>query len=186
MAYLGLNNIDDFLETVHPKYVVDRWQDISMNLQEYYFASRLFSKAAPDSMESDHVEWRVQVANNQTFRFTGLFADDQTVRQDLVTHAKMGWSMSTANYIYDINEDIFRTSAVRIIAYMRMLEHSMYNSYFEGMERAMFSGSLSTGSAWLGTKMVRRSRFRPATMNWQCSAGTTADRRCITSPDQLA
>jgi hypothetical protein len=140
MPYLGLNNIDDFLETVKPKYVLTQWKDISMNLQEYYFASRLFSKAAPESMESDHVEWRVQVANNETFKFTGLFADDTTVRTDLMTHAEMGWSMSSANYIYDINEDIFRTSAVRIIEYMRTLEHSMYNSYFEGMERAMFSG----------------------------------------------
>jgi len=146
MAYLGLNNIDDFLETVKPKYVLMSWKDISMSLQEYYFASRLFSKAAPDSQESDHVEWRVQIANNQTFKFTGLFADDQTVRQDLLTHAKMGWSMSTANYIYDINEDIFRTSAVKIIEYMRTLEHSMYNSYFEGMERAMFSGGPSSST----------------------------------------
>jgi hypothetical protein len=115
-----------------------------MNLQEYYFASRLFSKAAPESMESDHVEWRVQVANNDTAAFTGLFADDVTVRQNLMTHAKMGWSMSRANYIYDINEDIFRTSAVRIIEYMRTLEHSMYNSYFALMERAMFSGGPSS------------------------------------------
>ena len=140
MPYLALNDIDDFLETVKPKYIVNQWKDISMRLQEYYFASRLFSKAAPDSQESDHVEWRVQVANNDTFKFTGLFADDATVRTNLVTHAKMGWSLSTANYIYDINENIFRTSAVKIIDYMRMLEHSMYNSYFEGMEKAMFTG----------------------------------------------
>jgi len=143
MPAINFSGLDDFLVANKRKYILTRWKDISMKLQKYYFASRLFGKAGAETMESDHVEWRVQIANNDTFRFEGLFADAQTVRQNLITYAKMAWSMSSANYIYDINEPIFSTSAVRIIDYMRVLEHSMYNSYFQGMEYAMFSGGPS-------------------------------------------
>ena len=139
MPYLAPNQVDDFLESVKHKYIVKRWKDISMPLQEYMFASRLFSKAEPDTMEGDLVTWRLQIANNDTFTFTGLYADDVTKRQDLLTHGNMGWSMSTANYTYDTKEKVFRTSPVEIIDYMLTLEHSMNNSYFKGMELAMMS-----------------------------------------------
>ena len=138
MPYLAVNQVDDFLESVKHKYVLKKWKDISMNLQEYLFASRLFSKAGPDEMEGDLVTWRLQVAYNDTFTFTGLYADDVTKRQDLLTHGSMSWSMNTSNYTYDTKEKVFRTGPVEIIDYMLTLEHSMYNSYFSGMEKAMF------------------------------------------------
>ena len=138
MPYLGLNQIDDFVESVLHKYEKMRWQDISMNLQEYYFASRLFDKAGPAEAEGDLLEWKLQVDNNDNFHFTGLYADAVTSRKDLLTHGRIGWSINTTNYTYDILEKVFRTSPVKIIEYMDVLEHSMNNDYFKGMELAMF------------------------------------------------
>jgi len=139
MPYLALNEVDDFLETNHEKFVVKEWTDVSMNLQEYLFASRLFSKAAgPDEMEGPYCSWRVQIANNETFEHIGLYADNKTKRSDLMTHGKMGWSVSAANYTYDIMEPEFSGSLTQIVDYMLVLEHSLYNAYFAGMERDMF------------------------------------------------
>jgi len=137
MPYLGLNQIDDFVESVLHKYEKMRWQDISMNLQEYYFASRLFDKAGPAEEEGDLLEWKLQVDNNDNFHFTGLYADAVTSRKTLLTHGRIGWSINTTNFTYDILEKIFRTSPVKIIEYMDVLEHSMNNDYFKGMELAM-------------------------------------------------
>jgi hypothetical protein len=50
----------------------------------------------------------------------------------------MFWSFMTVNYTYDLKEDVFNGSKVRIINYLDVLEHSMYNSFFQGMERLMF------------------------------------------------
>jgi len=137
MPYLGLNQIDDFVESVLHKYEKTRWQDISMNLQEYYFASRLFDKAGPADEEGDQLEWKLQIANNKNFKFTGLYADAMTSRQSLITHGRIGWSLNTTNYTYDILEKVFRTAPVKIIEYLDMLEHSLHNDYFGGMELAM-------------------------------------------------
>lgn len=138
MPYLGVNDVDDFLEAVHEKYVLRKWTDISMNLQKYYFASRLFNQAAADDMEGGTCSWRLQIAYNDTFEYTGLYADNKTSRTDLLTHASIGWSMCDANYTYDILEKEFRGSATQIIDYMLTLEHGMYNSYFAGKEKEMF------------------------------------------------
>jgi len=137
MPYLGVADVDDFLATVLSKEIKLTWQDISMELQDYVFASRLFSKAKPDEMAGDMLKWRIQIANNETFKFTGQFADDTTVRQNLMTHGSIGWSQSTANYVYDITDSEFRKSYVEIVKYMDVLEHSLYNAYFKGMELAM-------------------------------------------------
>ena len=137
MGYLNLNQVDDFVQSVTPRYERKRWKDISMPLQEYMFASRLFSKAAPDTMDGTNVTWRLQIANNDTFTSTGLFQDDVSKRGDLLTHGQMGWSMTTTNFIWDIKEIVFKTSLVEVIDYLRTLEHSLYNAYFKGMELAM-------------------------------------------------
>lgn len=148
MALLNINQVDDFLEVVRPKYELRNWADISMSLQEYYFASRLFDKAGADEMAGDKVTWRLQIANNSNFSFTGLYADDVTSRKTLLTDGEMSWSISTTNFTYDILEILFKTSDVEIIDYMVTLEHSMYNDYFGGMEMAMFgAGPTAIGQA---------------------------------------
>lgn len=138
MAYLMVDQVDDFLEAVLHKYVKPAWKDISMPLQKYWFAERLFNRAEADSMDGDLVNWKLQVANPDNFKLTGLYADDATNRVNLLEHGEMAWSMNTTNYTYDILERVFRSSKTEIINYMNVQEHAMYNDYFKGMEALMF------------------------------------------------
>lgn len=138
MAYLAVDQVDDFLEAVMHKYVKGDWKDISMPLQKYWFAERLFSKAKADVMEGDVIQWRLQIANPGNFKLTGLYADDATNRVNMLTHGEMKWSMNTTNYTYDITESVFRTSKTQILNYINVQEHGLYNDYFKGMEELMF------------------------------------------------
>jgi len=137
MPYLAVDQVDDFLEAVMHKYVKTDWKDISMPLQKYWFAARLYSQAKPDDMEGDEVNWKLQINNPDNFKVTGLYADDTTSRVNLLTHGSMKWSQNTTNYTYDITEPIFRTSKVGILEYINVQEHAMYNDYFKGMEKLM-------------------------------------------------
>lgn len=139
MPYLAIDQVDDFVEAVLSKYVKDDWKDISMNLQRYWFAERLFNKASADSMEGDLITWKLQIANPNNFKLTGLYADDTTSRVNMLTHGEMKWSDNTTNYTYDIKEPIFRSSKVQILNYLDVQEHAMYNDYFAGMEKLMMS-----------------------------------------------
>lgn len=182
MPYLGLNDVDDFVESVHHKYLSPSWQDVSMNLQEYYFASRLFDKAGPADEEGDLLEWKLQIANNNNFKFTGLYADAVTSRETLMTHGRIGWSLNTTNYTYDILEKVFRTSPVKIIEYMDMLEHSMHNDYFAGMELAMFGDGPTSPTQtepppcsllWWIQKYNTASGYGNNSSTYQLASGTT-------------
>jgi len=138
MPYLTVDQVDDFLEAVLHKYERSRWKDISMPLQKYWFAERLFSRAQADEVDGDLVNWKLQVTNPGNFKLTGLYADDTTNRTNLLTHGEMAWSQNTTNYTYDITEAVFRSSKTQIINYMNVQEHAMYNDYFAGMEALMF------------------------------------------------
>ena len=138
MAYLTVDQVDDFLEAVLHKYVKVEWKDISMPLQKYWFAERLFNRSQADSMDGDLVNWKLQVTNPDNFKLTGLYADDTTNRVNMLTNGEMAWSINTTNYTYDILESVFRSSKTQIINYMNVQEHAMYNDYFKGMEALMF------------------------------------------------
>ena len=47
---LGIEQLDDFVASYLQKYPMGKWQDISLPLQEYYFASRLFDSANKKEM----------------------------------------------------------------------------------------------------------------------------------------
>ncbi len=135
---LNIEQVPGFVETVLKKYVTPTWQDISLPLQEYYFAGRLFDKASLDSMGGPFIEWKLQVANPGNFSLSGPYAVDATNRQELMTHGSLGWSQSTVNYTYDVTEDAFKRSAQEIVNHMDVLEHAMMNDYWVAMEDLMF------------------------------------------------
>jgi len=140
MPYLNIDQVDDFVEAVLKKYIKPDWKDISMPLQKFWFAERLFSKAAADEMEGPQVEWKLQINNPENFKVTGLYADDTTSRVNLLTHGNMKWSQNTTNYTYDITEQVFRSGKTQILNYLDVQEHAMYNDYFKGMELLMMGG----------------------------------------------
>ena len=136
--YINISNVDDFLEESKHMYVYDKWSDISISLQEVYFASRLFNQAGPEEQGGDLCTWKVQYDFNDNFATTGLFDPDVSTRKDTLTHAQIGWSFTKTNVKYDIREFKYNEGEVQIISAMKKLEHDMYNSYFIGMEKLLF------------------------------------------------
>lgn len=165
MPYLNIDQVDDFLEVaLHKETKVD-WKDISMPLQKYWFAERLYSQAQADEMEGDQCVWRLQINNPGNHKVTGLYADDTTSRVNLLTHGSMDWSQNTTNYTYDITEKVFRTSKVQILNYMHVQEHAMYNDYFAGMENLMMG---------VGPTSATMSPRPPSSLLWWIQTYNTA------------
>ena len=138
MAQLQIDAIDDFVEVVLNKYKEGSWKDISLPLQRYYFAERLFDKAKKSEIGGPQCEWKLRVRNPGNFKLTGLYAPDTTNRVNVITHGNMPWSQSTTNYSYDLAEEVFARGAKQIIDYMEQNEHGLLNDYYSGMEDLMF------------------------------------------------
>ena len=144
MAAIPLNQMDDFILANIPEYEYLSWQDISLPLQKYYYAQKLFSKAKPDEMDGAMLKWDVQYAFDDTAAVTAPHDPDTTSRVDTLTQGTMFWSFVKANYTYDLREDIFNGSDVRILKWLETKEHGLYNSFFALMERLMFGSGPST------------------------------------------
>jgi len=138
MPAMQLTEIDDFIVANLDYYEKMSWSDISMPLQKYYYAQRLFSKAKPDEMDGALVKWDVQYDYDDTAAVTGLHDPDTTSRTNTLTQGSMGWSFVKANYTYDLREDQFNGSDVRILKWLDVKEHGLYNSFFSLMEKLMF------------------------------------------------
>ena len=135
---LNIEQVPGFVATVLKKYTKVSWKDISLPLQNYYFAGRLFDKASNDTMGGPFCEWKLQISNPGNFALSGPYAVDVTNRVEMMTHGNMGWSQNTTNYTYDITEPVFKRSAQEIIDHMKVMEHAMLNDYWAGMEDLMF------------------------------------------------
>jgi hypothetical protein len=135
-----IEELDDFVHSIHQKFDGEpsRWQDISMPLQKYHFASRLFDRAKKDEIVGGRCRWKLKVRNNDNFQVVDLYHRDSSNRVNMLTAGDMRWSMNTTNYHYDLDEEGFRQGGRAIVNYMRLQEDSMMIDYFAGMEDLMF------------------------------------------------
>ena len=138
MAAIPLQALDDFVAMNIAKYERVKWQDISMQLQEYFFAQKLFGKGEPEEQNSSQVIWDVQYDYDSNFAPTGLYDPDVSSRKDTMTQAKSFWSFYKDNYQYDLWEDYFNRPPEAIVRWLDQKEHGLDNSFFSGMEKAMF------------------------------------------------
>lgn len=138
MASTTLQAMDDFMAANHAKYERVKWQDISLQLQYHFFAEKLFGKAEPDEMNSSQVIWDVQYDFDTNFAFTAPYDPDTSSRKDTLTQGKMFWSFIKDNYQYDYREEIFNQKPEAIVRWVDVKEHGLDNSFFTGMEKAMF------------------------------------------------
>ena len=132
------HQIDDFVELTLSKFKRDEWVDISMPLQEYKFASRVFEAKKKAERGGPRCDWKLRVNNQGTAKHSGLYAVDDTNRRNVMTRARQEWSKQTVNYIYDIDEDAFQSGPETIIREMRLNEQGLYNDFFALMEDAMW------------------------------------------------
>lgn len=145
MPILQPEAIDDFVNATIARYRKKRWVDISLADQFYIFAERFINgnKSTPTKGGTAQ-KWDLQIANTETAQWTGLYHEDQTQVKNLLTQASQPWAINTVNYSYDLGEDIFQgDDATRIIDYIRVREHAMYNNWFELMEAALWGAPSS-------------------------------------------
>jgi len=161
---LGIEQLDDFIQAYLQRYVMGKWQDISLPLQQYKFASRLFDRAKKDEMSTAYCKWKLKVRNNDNFQVVGLYHRDSSNRVNMLTEASMKWAMTTTNYHYDIDEEVFGQGAKQIIDYMKLQEDGLMVDFFTGMEDIMF-GEGPTDPA--------QNPFPPCSLLWWITADAT-------------
>jgi len=135
---LGIEQLDDFIHSFHQEYDWGKWQDISMPLQQYYYASRLFDQAMKAEMTGAYCKWKLEVDYSDNFQIVGLYHRDVSGRVNVLTEGSMRWAMTTCNYHYDIDEEVFGQGSKQIVDYMSVLENGLMKSFFAGMEDQMF------------------------------------------------
>jgi len=137
---LQVEQLDDLVASIQQEYDGQprSWQDISMPLQEYYFASRLFDKAKKDEMIGTRCKWKLEVRYADNFQVVGLYHRDSSNRVNVLDEGDMKWAMTTTNYHYDIDEDVFRQGSRAIVDYIKLREDGMMKGFFAGMEDLMF------------------------------------------------
>ena len=158
---LGIEQIDDFVASYLQKYPMGKWQDISSPLNEYYFASRLFDKGMKREMSTSQAKWKIKVRNNNNFQVVGLYHRDSSDRVNVLDEGSLKWGLTTTNYHYDIDEEVFKTGADQIVDYMNLQEQGLMQDFFEGMEDLMFGP---------GPTSPTQSPFPPVSLLWWITA----------------
>lgn len=138
------DQIDDFVNLTLDNFKRKRWVDLSLDLQDYVFASKMFARKGKDPEKGGvQLNWKIQTQNTGTAKDSELYAIDDTGVKDLTTEAKQPWSKQTVNFSYDIDEDLFQSDRETIIRELEVREHSMYNDLFEHMEERMWTAPSS-------------------------------------------
>ena len=139
---LSIDQIDDFVNSVHQKFTGEDMlaaQDLSLALQEYKYASRLFSvNLKRDTMSTSQCKWKVKVNTNDNFQTVGLYHRDSSTRVNTLDEGELKWALTTNNYHYDIDEEIFQTGGRQIYDYIENMERDLLTSFYTGMEDLVF------------------------------------------------
>lgn len=139
---LGIEQIDDFVNSIHQKFQGEeglKAQDISLPLQEYKYASRLFDgNISKETMATSQCKWKLKVRNNDNFQVVGLYHRDSSNRVNVLDEGSLKWGLTTNNYHYDIDEEIFQTGGKQIYDYIEGQERDLMTSFYTGMEDLMF------------------------------------------------
>jgi len=133
---LSIEQIDDFVNSIHQKFAGEEMlaaQDLSLSLQEYKYASRLFSgNLKKDTMSTSQCKWKVKVNTNDNFQTVGLYHRDSSTRVNTLDEGELKWALTTNNYHYDIDEEIFRTGGKQIYDYIEDMERDLMTSFYTG------------------------------------------------------
>lgn len=146
MVMLMPDQIADLVNLTLKKYEKNRWVDLSLDKQ-HYFSAKLFKKGKVRSASGTQYNFKVQVSNTGTARFTEMFDVDQTAVKDLTADGDIPYSKQTVNFSYDEDEDVFNSSPEEIVDSIAVRRHSAHNDYFELMEEAVWSAPSSSSQS---------------------------------------
>src|SRR3989304_845748 len=138
---MGLTHadIDDFVNTTLPLITKNKWEDISLPLQKYTFASRWFREREKPEEGGQYLTWTIQFADQTNARPSKIFDTETTNRVRMPVPGRVDWTKQVNNYSYDVDEDNFQMGEVRLIRYLDMLEKSLYTGFFVFMENMLWT-----------------------------------------------
>ena len=157
---LGIEQIDDFVNGIHQRFTgEDRRaaQDISLPLQHYKYASRLFDPMKKDEMSTSQCKFKIKKAYQDNFQVVGLYHRDSSDRVNVLDEGELKWGLTTTNYHYDIDEEIFRTGGTQIYDYIADQERDLMTSFYTGMEDIVMGP---------GPSSPTQSPFPPVSLLW--------------------
>lgn len=131
---------ESILETVHDEYPSPSSQDISMELQKYWWADRLLKgdKLSKARASGAYVKWKYEVDYADNFQVVGMYHRDSSSRVDILEEAQMKWGMTTTNYHVDIDEEVFTQGSRQIFDWFAAQEAGLLKSLYAGMENLIF------------------------------------------------
>ena len=143
-SVLTHDQIDDFTAATISNFRRLKYTDISLEHQEYVSADILDEKRVVEQ-GGDQIKFDVKRSNTGTARNTGLYAQDITNDEDVLTQGAVPWTKQTANWSYDVDLPDFQTDRETIVRLLAVKEHNAMNDLVELNEQNLWSAP--TGSS---------------------------------------
>lgn len=132
------DQVDDFVQSTLKLFKTHKWTDLSLPLQ-FYCSSKMLDKKNVQERGGEQISFRIQTRNTGNARNTGMYAQDVTKVEDILTSAQVPWRMQTTNFSYDIYEPLFQSSRETIIRELQIREHDALNSMAELNEQNLWT-----------------------------------------------
>lgn len=137
------DQIPDFVQATLSLFKKYKWTDISLEYPDYV-ASRINSEKAVKEQGGKDISFRLKTKNTGLARTSGLYAQDVTGVDDVLTSGSVGWKMHTVNWSYDIGEDEFQSDETEIIDMLKIREHDAMSDLAELREEFLWGSPTST------------------------------------------
>ena len=137
------DQIDDFVTLTLSNFKKYKWTDLSLEHQEYISATLIDEKKVMEQGGKD-ISFRIKLRNTGNARNTGMFAQDQTRVEDVMTSASAPWAMQTTNFSYDIDEDLFQSDRETIIKELQIRDHDAMSDLAELNEENLWTAPTGT------------------------------------------
>jgi len=143
MAVLTFDGIDDFVATTLDAYKRDVWTDISLEYQNYVSA-RLNREKKVEEVGGPQITFLIKTKNTGSARITGLYAEDTTNVEDLMVQGSVPWSLMTANFSYDLREDMWQSDRETLVRLLKIRLHAALCDIAELREQKLWSAPAAT------------------------------------------
>jgi hypothetical protein len=137
------NLVDDFVNLTLPLLKRVKWTDLALEYQDYISSDLIDDKKVVEE-GGETIKFQVKTKNTGTARNTGMYAQDITKVEDLTISAKVPWAMQTANFSYDIYEDLFQSDRETIIKELTLRDHAAMSDLAELNEENLWTAPTGT------------------------------------------
>jgi len=143
MTILTHDAISDFITTTISNFKRLKYTDISMEFTEYVSASILDEKRVVEDGGPD-IKFDIKRSNTGTAINTGLYAQDHTNDEDVMTQGTVPWTKQTANWSYDIDLPDFQSEREVIVRLLAVKEQNALNDMVELNEQNLWTAPTSS------------------------------------------